>query len=111
MSNTSQFVKLILAQLTGDQDTVLAVKNEKLATSALNTQIALREGELVEAETALEEAKERMTQVTFPVTLVDRSSYVQLLLNTKNKVQEKEDAMELIEETLKFLKSTLKSFK
>lgn len=106
----SNFVKTMLARVTGDKDQLLALKNEKLATSALKTQIALKDGELVEATSNLEDAMDALEEATFPSEAIERSNYVSSLLNAQNAVTDAEDNVNDIKDTLKFLNETLKSF-
>lgn len=109
-SEVSRFVESVLARLTGDQDKALALKNEKLAISALKTQIALKEGELVEAESNVEAAQENLKEVTFPTTPISRDNYVRNLINAQEKLKDAEEDLEVLNETLSFLKETLASF-
>jgi predicted nucleic acid-binding Zn-ribbon protein len=110
-NSVTSFVKTVMARLQGDTDQVIAIKNERLATSAIETQIALKKGEVVEMETKVEDAREALADVMYPTTTINRDTYVRDLLQAKNNLQDKEDELEAVKETLKYLEDTLKSFK
>jgi len=66
----TNFVKQVKAQLTGDQNEVVALKNARKADSAVNGQLAALKSRLVDLEGTLEDKQEALHLVKFPKDLI-----------------------------------------
>jgi DNA repair ATPase RecN len=112
MSNAKtikSFVKGFLAILKGDSDTVQAEKVFRQAQSALNTHISNCNGDTIDFEdkvTAAEEALQ-FAKVNNGVSIANRTTYVENLLNAKNNLTTAQDALKKHKAKITFLKEQL----
>lgn len=111
MSKTKMksFVKQFVALLSGDDDTVQAQNTFRRAEAGLKTQIHIKEGNLVDFEEALEQAKIKAKEalVNFGMPITDKTNYVSDLVAHQNKVDEAEENLEAEKDLIKFLKEKL----
>lgn len=107
------FVKQFLTLVEGDSAEALAQKVYRQVQAALNTQIAVMTGNLVEKEEALEDAKTNLENARLnygkELRSSERTSYVNNLVNAKNKFEEAQEDLAAHKETLEFLKTELTS--
>lgn len=114
MNKVNSFVKQFCAIVTGDTAKVTAEKVKRSADSALSTQIAIKTGETISLEEAVEDAKENLmkARVNYGREMKekhDRENYVSNLIEARNKVVQAEEALENHKELLSFLKAELKN--
>lgn len=110
-TKVTSFVNQFLALVKGDSATVQAEKVFRQAQSALNVQINSLKGDTINFEDAITEAQEELAKakVNNGLAITDRGSYVQVLLNKKNKLTTAEENLEFHKAKLSFLEETLKS--
>jgi hypothetical protein len=110
-TKVTSFVNQFLALVKGDSATVQAEKVFRQAQSALNVQINSLKGDTINFEDAITEAQEELAKakVNNGLAITDRGSYVQVLLNKKNKLTTAEENLEGHKAKLSFLEETLKS--
>ena len=110
-TKVTSFVNQFLALVKGDSATVQAEKVFRQAQSALNVQINSLKGDTINFEDAITEAQEELAKakVNNGLAITDRASYVQVLLNKKNKLTTAEENLEGHKAKLSFLEETLKS--
>jgi hypothetical protein len=110
-TKVTSFVNQFLALVKGDSATVQAEKVFRQAQSALNVQINSLKGDTINFEDAITEAQEELAKakVNNGLAITDRGSYVQVLLNKKNKLTTAEENLEFHKAKLNFLEETLKS--
>ena len=73
----SLFFKEVTARLQGDDQAVKAAKIERKALSSINSQLAALKAKLVDDETLVEDAEEKLNQAFFPTEVFsDNSSYI-----------------------------------
>lgn len=114
-ANTSatvkSFIKGFVALVQGDTAEATAQKVFRQVQSALNTQIAIMNGDLVAKEEAVADAKDAYNKARLndgkELQSSDRTRYVRNLVDANNNVKEAEEALEAHKETLEFLKSEL----
>lgn len=106
MNKTKSFVKEIVALLKGDDAEATGQKVLRQADSAFKTQIASLTGDTIALEDRLEDAKEnlRLTRLNFGLQITDRNSYIRSLLDAKNLLTSTEEALELHNAKLDFLR-------
>ena len=111
MQKMNSFVKQFVAAVKGDDVEVQAQKAWRSAESALKVQIAAREGDTINLEDAVEQAKEKLNNARInggkPIT--DRAEYIEDLINAKNALTDAEIYLEAHMEELSFLKEEYKS--
>ena len=104
-TKTSLFTKEILARLTGDSDSALANKIARKALSAIKSQIASLEASVVDAEVSVEEAKEKLDAAMYPTEMfTSTQSYITDIVRAKNNLNEREEALSELQESLEFFK-------
>jgi sugar diacid utilization regulator len=106
------FVKQIIAMITGDTATETAMKIKRQAESALKVQIANREAETVNLESAVEDAKAEQLKafVNYGKTMETteaRAEYVRTLVSAEQRISDAEEALETHLTTLEFLRGKL----
>lgn len=90
----TNFAKQALALLTGDTDTAIVMANERKCNSALESQIAVLKGKVVDQEEAVNEAKEALNKAKFPTTKVDnREYYLQGVVRAQDRVDAAQEAL------------------
>ena len=88
MSTLSSYMKEALAIIKGDTAEAIAAKNERKGKSAFDSQIAALKAKLVDDESAVEDAQERLKEAYYPSHIIsDAKYYVQ-------NVVEREEALE-----------------
>lgn len=107
------FVKQIIAMITGDTATETAMKIKRQAESALKVQIANREAETVNLESAVEDAKAAQLKAFVNhgktmETAEARTQYVKALIDADQKILDAEEELKVHLYTLDFLKGKLK---
>lgn len=109
--NTKQtmksFVKQFVAIIEGDNTAAQAQNAYRQADAALTSQISSLEGDTVDKEQAVEEAKEKQksARVNGGQKIENRPQYVANLLSAKNRVTEAEEALEVHLKKIAFLKA------
>lgn len=109
MATVKSFVKTFAAKLTGDDVQVKAEKAFRQAQSALKSQISSLEGDTINLEDRVTDAKEAQTnaRVNGGNAITDRNSYVNTLVSRKNEVVLAEKALKEHNDKINFLKSEL----
>ena len=110
-ATVTSFIKGFVALVQGDTAEAQAQKVFRQVQSALNTQIAVMTGNLVEKEEAVEDAKTALNKARLnngkDLQSSQRAAYVQELIDCKEALQEAEEALKYHVETLDFLKAEL----
>jgi hypothetical protein len=110
-ATVKSFIKGFVALVQGDTAEATAQKVFRQVQSALNTQIAIMNGDLVAKEEAVTDAKEAYNKARLnngkELASADRTQYVRNLVSANNAVKEAEEALDAHKETLEFLKSEL----
>jgi len=111
MKTMKSYVKQVLAQLTGDQNTVVAEKNYRKASSAVKGQIASLEAKLVDDEQSLENAQEALNKAKYPTFEVsDQKGYVQNVVRATEAVEANQATLDSTKKSIEFFKSLLTEF-
>lgn len=103
MNKVTNFYNECKARITGDQDEVIILRNERKANSGLKNQLASLDLEKVNAEEQIENAKEKLADAKFPKTPIeDVSSYLQSVKDAQQEVDNAVEALEDIEESIAY---------
>lgn len=106
MNKTKSFVKQFIAFVVGDDNTALAEKVYRQADSALNSTISALDGDRIQYEDAVEDAKEGIKRALVnggqPIT--NRSEYVTSILEAENKLIQAQDKLDQISKKIEVLK-------
>jgi hypothetical protein len=106
MNKVKSFIKQTVAIIKGDDAAALAEKNYRLANSAFKTELAKLEGDTVDLEQSLQDAKEALAtrRLNGGVLITDRVLYLTNLLNAKNAVTIAEEKLTLHQAKVEFFK-------
>jgi hypothetical protein len=111
MATVKSFVKQFVATVQGDDTQAKAEKAFRQAQSALKSQISSLEGDTINLEDRVTDAKEVQTKARInngnPIT--DRNAYVTNLVYQKNNVVDAEKALKTHTDKIAFLKSELEA--
>lgn len=111
MTKVSNFIKEVTARLKGDEAGVVAAKNERKAVAAVKGQLAALDNQLVNQESAVEDANEAFEAAKYPTNLIgDVESYVRNIANKKEHLAAKEEALEETKKSIEFFKGLLVEF-
>lgn len=111
MKKGALFVKAVVARLKGDDAEVKGVKIARKAISAVEVQIAGLNAKQVDAEVALETAKEALADAKFPCDLItDGKAYCDKIVRAQELVQTRETELESIQHSIEFFRELLDSF-
>ena len=105
----TNFVDKVLALLEGNDEKGIAIKNERLAKAAFKQQLATLEGAKIDAETKVDEAFDNYESKVFPIKVIeDRSSYMFNIKNAKENLDEAEQDLDDVIDSIKFWKFEMK---
>ena len=103
VTKVTNFIKQVTAQLTGDQNTVIATKNARKADSALNGQLAALNSKLVDLESLVEDAEEALYLAKYPKTLItDNQSFLNNIKKASEAFETAKDNVANVEESIAF---------
>lgn len=105
----SKFVKEVIAKLSGDTDTAIALKNERLAKANIKGQISALEGALVEAEVNVESARDALSSAIYPTVLINNTNgYYKNIIGSQEILNEAEAKLKDIQDSIKYAETLLK---
>jgi len=113
----SLFLASVIAMVTGDKTEVSAIRNEKLAASAIKGQISAQEAEIVKHEMKAESAKEALNlailstnsdQTIRPIESAE--GYLQAVKNAQDKLDSCKEDLEDSQKALKYWTDMLTEF-
>ena len=113
MSAVSNFVKLIVAHLKGDDAEAQAAKVWRQAESGLTMQIAALKGDLIRKEDAVTDAQEALdsARINGGKPISDRDAYVGNLIASKERLTMAEKKLEAHQKTIAFLEEEYANLK
>lgn len=76
LKTMNSFVKQVLAQLTGDQDTAVAQRNYRTSKALVRGQISALETLKIRQEVAVEKAEETLVKTKYPKLPVNDDNYI-----------------------------------
>jgi hypothetical protein len=109
MSKVTNFVKLAIAIITGDDATAVALKIQKKAAATLRAQIAVKSARTLELEEVLESAQTNSANavVNNGALIASGEAFVSTLMSCKNSLNAAQDTLDAHTETIAFLESQL----
>lgn len=108
VTELSKFAKFIVAKLTGDKATAIAIRNEKFAKSAVKQQINSLETEIVKQETKAEAAEEAFENVVYPtVEIEDTERYIENVVNAQKNLDIAKSKLKASQEDLAYFNKFL----
>lgn len=107
----TNFAKQALALLTGDTDKAIVLANERKCNSALESQISVLKGKVVDQEEAVNEAKEALNKAKFPTTRVDnREYYLQQVVRAQERLDKAEEDLAETNEKIAYWRALSEEF-
>lgn len=104
-NKVTKFVELVIAKLKGDENQVIAIKNERKASNGFKSQLASLDSKLSDKETELEEAKEALESAICPTNLIsDINEYFSVIKNKRERMLALQDEVEMIKESIEWFK-------
>ena len=111
MSKVKSFIKEVTARLKGDENGVIAAKNERKSASALNSQIASLKSKLVDDETRVEEAEEALDNAKYPTAvIVDNKVYVQIIVRAQEALDKAVEELNATEDSIAYWENIVEEF-
>lgn len=111
MNKLSNFAKEVMSRLKGDENGVIAAKNERKATSAINGQLAALKAKQVDDENAVEEAKETLSNAKYPTTLItDNKNYLQNIKYAQEAFDNATETLKQTNDSIAYFEALLKEF-
>ena len=108
MNEISKFAAKVLAFITGDKDAILAARNEKLAKASINGQISALESEKINAEIAVDSAKENLEKAIYPSVLIaNQEGYYKNIIGCQEALLEAQEKLDSINKSIDFAKELL----
>lgn len=105
----ANFAKQVLAQLKGDENTEIALRNARKADSAYSSQLAALKAKLVDDEVNVEEAQEAYHKAKYPKTVInDNKAFVQNVKTYYERLERAQETLSETKESIKFFESLLK---
>ncbi len=105
----SNFVAQVVARLKNDDAEVIALKNERKADSAIQSQIQALKSKLVDDESALEDAKESLENSIFPTEKITHNqSYVDSIARHQKNVDSMQDSLDSTKESIAYFTKLVK---
>lgn len=110
MEKVSQFVKLVVAVIKGDDAEATAIKIQRKGSAALRAQIAIKQAEMLNCEDKLESAIEvqQKARINNGKLITDSNeAYIGRLIEADNNVVDAQDAIETLNSEIAFLTKEL----
>lgn len=109
MSDLSNFVKLVVAKVKGDEAEVAGLKIQKRASAAIAAQVAAKQAHTLTLEDNLDSAKEKQASalINNGDLITDNSQYIKNLLTTEVEVKAAQQALDNHKEEISFLEGKL----
>lgn len=110
MEKVSQFVKLVVAVIKGDDAEATAIKIQRKGSAAIKAQIAIKQAEMLNLEENLESAQEAQHQARInkgELITDSNEAYIRRLIDADDKVVEAQDAIEALGGEIEFLQKEL----
>jgi DNA repair exonuclease SbcCD ATPase subunit len=108
-TQVSSFVREVVARLKGDQQEVVAAKNERKAMSAFKSNVAALESKIVDAEEQLDQANENLKTAMYPTEYItDNASYLSGISSAAEKVEQAQENLSALKDSLKTWESRKK---
>jgi len=105
----TNFAKQVLAQLKGDENTEIALRNARKADSAYSSQLAALRAKLVDDEVNVEEAQENYNKAKYPKTVInDNKAFVQNVKIYYERLQTAQDTLTATKDSIEFFEGLLK---
>jgi hypothetical protein len=103
------FADLVVARLTGDDAKVKAIRIEKKAKSAFQSQIAALNAKIVDAEMHVEEALDKLNNTIVPdADITDGKAYVERIVDAQDNLDEKNEELDQLKRSLEYFESLFK---
>lgn len=107
----ASYIKETLARLSGNTDKVIAERNYRFSTSALELKISEEKHKLNKLQREVEKAKEALETAKYPTyELSNEDSYLSSLRNAQNSLTQAEDNVSQNQENTKFLQTVLDDY-
>lgn len=111
-SNIKSFIDQFVAFVKGDDAEVLAESVYRQRKAALNTKLHNSDGDLVDREQAVEDAKKELfkARLNYGKKISNkegRDLYIRNLVEAKNNVTKAQEALEDLKDLIKFLKEEI----
>ena len=107
----TNFAKQVLAQLAGDTDGVIAAQNERKCLSALESQIAVLNGKVVDQEETVKDREEALNKAKFPsVKVVDRDAYLRGIKEAQARLDDAQSTLNDTNESIAYWKGCIAEF-
>ena len=111
MNKVTNFYKQSIAMLTGDQNKLIALKNERRSKAQLKNQLSLLDLEISKQEDLVEQAEERLTKAKIPSTLIDDGdAYLLSITRAYENLESVRERLEELEKTQRFWDSLQTEF-
>lgn len=103
MSKVTAFFKEVKGRITGDKALVVAGRNERIALSEIDVQLAGLKHQRIKQERAVEEAEESLASAKYPTEIIENSgSYYQKIASAYQIVQNLKQELKDTEDSIKF---------
>lgn len=109
MSQLTNYVKLVIAKIKGDEAEAIGIKNQRKAISYLTAQIANKEAVKISLEDDVEQAEENLKSclINNGELIEGHDSYISSLLTARRTLKLAEEALQKHVEDIEFLQDSL----
>lgn len=105
------FLRETKARFKGDTDAAVAERNYRKASSGIEQQIGALKSQLVTAEDRYDDAVERLKTMKYPTSRIeDTEHYIKQIVQQKDVVEQAEERVETIKESIKYFENLQKEF-
>ena len=102
------FKSKVEQKIKGEEAGVKAGRVEQLAKAAFSGQVASLTSAKVQAEIKLSDAKNRLEDAKYPVSISDTAVYISGIRNAQAEVDARQEEVDSINESIEFYESTSK---
>jgi len=107
----TNFAKQVLAQLAGDTDGVIAAQNERKCLSALESQIAVLKGQVVDQEETVKDKEEALNKAKFPsYKVTDRDNYLRGIKAAQSSLDAAQEVLDNTNESITYWQGCIAEF-
>lgn len=111
MAKITNFTKQALAFMAADTDGVIAAQNERKANSALEGQIAILKGKIVDQEETVNDRKEALQKAKYPAEKIEnRETYLRNIRYAQEALDAAEDALDTTKKSIEYWNGLLEEY-
>lgn len=111
MTKVTHFFKRTMAKLTGDQTKVIALDNQEMSISLVESQISELQLQIIKQQREIRKAEERLDDAKYPKQLIDENNYLAQIRDAEVHLSKQKAYLETLKDNIVRNEALLAEFK